>query len=149
MSFLFLSYTAFWLLSSLLWCCRVCVCGGSVLPRSAPAPFWFAGQIVTKNTAILFVLLVTICRLAMTKDLIMDLDALKQQRAVWYGTIGRCFCFFVWLLPRRGPQVTVEEIVKQRQLSLSLQLRKGMSESSVAPKVTPTSSTFFPCPSEH
>ena len=39
---------------------------------------------------------------------------------------------------------TVEEIVKQRQLSLLLQLRKETSGSSVAPEGTPTSSDHFP-----
>ena len=39
---------------------------------------------------------------------------------------------------------TVEEIVKQRQLSLLLQLRKETSRSSVAPEGTPTSSDHFP-----
>lgn len=60
-------------------------------------------------------------------------------------TLSTAQCCLNSLRIRIEAQVnTVEEIVKQQQLSLSLQLRKGTSGSSAAPEGTPTSSNHFP-----
>ena len=60
-------------------------------------------------------------------------------------TLSTAQCCLNSLRIRIEAQVnTIEETVKQRQLSLSLQLRKEMSGTPVAPERTPTSSNQYP-----